>query len=107
MNVAATLVKNEWNGFGLPTEVLASATLILAVVLVFGVLLRGKNAVFPIPIAWAFFGIYRFLISPEGFNDAYPMLKVVLIVGMAVLLMMSGLQLYKNHYWVIPKNHQA
>ena len=47
------------------------------------------------------------LISPEGFNDAYPMLKVVSLVGMAVLLMMSGLQLYKNHYWVIPKNHQA
>ena len=107
MNVAATLVKIEWIGFGLPAEGLASATLILAVVLVFGVLKKKKNAVFPIPIAWAFFGIYRFLISPEGFNDAYPMLKVVLIVGMAVLLMMSGLQLYKNHYWVIPKNHQA
>lgn len=107
VNVAATLVKNEWNGFGLPTEVLASTTLIVAIVLVFGVLLRVNNAVFPIPIAWAFFGIYRFLISPEGFNDAYPMLKVVSLVGMAVLLTMSGLQLYKNHYWVIPKNYQA
>lgn len=64
---------------------LASATLILAVVLVFGVLLRVKNAVFRFQLRGPSWNL-SFLISPEGFNDAYPMFKSHYhFLGMAVL----------------------
>lgn len=103
VNIAATLVKNEWNGFGINVEILASATLIVAILLVLIVTLSVKNVIFPLPIAWAYFGIYRFLVSPEGFNGEFIMLQWVSIIGIVALLLISAFQLYKNQFWLIPK----
>ena len=101
VNIAASLVKLEWGGFGIPQETWSIITLIVSVVLVFLVTLNLRNAVFPIPIAWAFFGIYRFLIAPEGFNGKYELLQSVVIGGMIVLILIAGLQLYRNKFSLI------
>jgi len=102
VNISATLVKLEWNGFGISTEILAIATLIVSVVLVYLVQLSNKNAAFPLPIAWAFFGINKYLTAPEGFNGEYKILPVVCLIGMVILIGIAAIQLYKNKFRLLP-----
>jgi hypothetical protein len=101
VNIAASLVKIEWNGFGIEHEILAAVTLFIAILLVYLVQRNNKNAIFPLPIAWAYFGIYQFLISPEGFNDVYNLLEMTCIIGLGILLVLSGAQFYSNKFEVI------
>lgn len=102
VNIAATLVKLEWNGFGLADHIWATIILIIAVVLVILVLLKNSNAAFPLPVAWAYFGINQFLKAPEGFNGEFALLQVTALVGMVVLIGASAIQLYRNHFSVLP-----
>jgi translocator protein len=103
VNIAASLVKIQWNGFGISQEILAAITLIVAIILVFLVLQSNKNVVFPLPIAWAYFGIYQFLIAPEGFDGAYGLLQMVSLGGMVILIGMAAIQLYMNKFALIVK----
>lgn len=98
VNIAASLVKIEWGGFGIEHEILAVTTLVVAIILVFLVLQSNKNAVFPLPVAWAYFGIYEFLNAPEGFNGAYGLLEIVCLGGVVVLIGIAAIQLYKNQF---------
>ena len=76
--------------------------LIAAVLLVIFVLNKNQNAVFPLPIAWAYLGIYQFLKSPEGFNGEYILLQTTALIGTAVLIGTAAIQLYKNHFSLLP-----
>lgn len=51
VNIAATLVKANWDGFGIEVELLASGTLIVAIFLVLLVMRKIRNVIFPLPIA--------------------------------------------------------
>lgn len=107
VNIAAALVKQNWDGFGLSPEIWAIATLSVSVVLVFFVLQSIKNVVFPLPVAWAYLGIYQFLLSPSGFNGLYGLLQITALGGMAVLIGMAAIRLYQNKYTVFPElSHQ-
>jgi hypothetical protein len=107
VNTAAALVKLEWNGFGLSDDLWARIILIVAVVLVFAVLLKLKNVVFPLPVAWAYQGIDQFLKSADGFKGAYPMVQTVALAGMVVLIGLAVLQLYRNHFTLIPHAYRS
>ena len=98
VNVASALVKMEWGGFGIAPETWSVIMLIVAIGLVFLVTLNLRNAVFPLPIAWAYFGIYSFLKAPEGFNGDYELLQTVSILGIIVLIGVDGFQLYRNKF---------
>lgn len=102
VNAAAVLVKLNWNGFGISIEILAIMTLVISLILVFLVNTQLKNAVFPLPVAWAFFGIREFLSSPNGFNGEYGLLQIVALVGMAVLISLAAIQFYINRFTLIP-----
>lgn len=102
VNISAALVKLKWDGFGLSDETWAAIILVVAVLLVVGVQLNNRNAVFPLPVAWAYFGIYQFLKAPEGFNGQYNFLQVVSMVGMVVLIGTAAIQLYRNHFSLLP-----
>ncbi len=104
VNIAATLVKIKWDGFGLAQDVWAIIMLIVAGTLVILVQLINKNAVFGLPVAWAFFGIYQFLSSPLGFNNEFRLLQVIALVGMTVLIGASAIQFYRNGFGIIPEN---
>lgn len=103
VNTAAMLVKLQWNGFGIADDIWAIIILIVAIALVVAVLLKNKNAVFPIPIAWAYFGIYQFLTAPEGFKGQYSLLDFIVLAGMGILIALAIIQFYRNHLSVIPK----
>lgn len=102
VNIAAALVKIDWDGFGISEELWAVATLSVSVVLVFLVLQRLKNVAFPLPVAWAYLGIYQFLIAPNGFNGQYVLLQMTALGGMAVLIGMAAIRLYQNGYGLLP-----
>ncbi len=102
VNIAAWLVKIEWNRFGIAPEIWSVIILFIAVGLTSLVLLSTKNAVFPLPIAWAYFGIYKYLVAPGGYQGEFGMLQNVALIGIVFLIGLSGIQLYKNHYNVMP-----
>jgi len=102
VNIAAALVKLKWNGFGIANDIWAIIILIVAVVLIILVLSRIRNAAFPLPVAWAYFGIHQYLNSPEGFKGEFGLLQIVALTGMAVLIGMAAIQLYRNHFSLLP-----
>jgi len=104
VNISAWLVKIQWSGFGISENIWAIITLIIAIIIVLIIQLSNKNAVFPLPIAWAYLGIYQFQKSPDGFSGQYPLLQMVALAGMAVLIGLAAIQFYKNNFRILPKN---
>jgi len=103
VNAAAALVKLKWNGFGLSPEVWGILMLSVSIVLLIGVLLKLRNAVFPLPVAWAYYGINQFLKAEDGFGGAYGGLEIVAIAGMAVLVVVAIVQFILNRFSILPK----
>lgn len=86
VNIAAALVKVEWGGFGIDELVWATIIVVAAVVIAFYVSSRTTNAILPLPIAWAYFAIFK----GEDLTVA--------LVGMVVLIGIAIYQFYRNHY---------
>ena len=103
VNVAAALVKLKWNGFGIAPEIWAGIILVIAIVLVFIVIRSNRNAVLPLPIAWAYFGIYKYLKAPEGFKGEFGNLQIITLIGMVILIAIAALQFYQNHFALLPE----
>ncbi len=101
VNIAAALIKLKWNGFGIAAETWAVIILIIALLLVLFIIMKIRNAAYPLPVAWAYFGIYQFLTSPQGFKGEYGLLQTVALAGMVALIILSALQLYRNRFAVL------
>lgn len=102
VNIAAALVKLKWNGFGIADDIWAVLILIIAVLFVIAVLTKIRNAAFPLPVAWAYFGIYQYLNAPEGFKGEFLLLQTIALGGMAVLIGVAAIELHKNRFSLLP-----
>lgn len=102
VNIAAALVKMNWNGFGIGEPVWAAILIGIATVLVIFVLSKNRNVIFPLPVAWAFFGIHQFLRAPDGFNGQYSLVEGAALIGMIVLIGAAVFQLYRNKFKLLP-----
>lgn len=102
VNIAAALVKLNWDGFGISPEIWGIIILVVAVFLVVLVQLSNRNAAFPLPVAWAYFGIFQFLKAPEGFGGKFVLLQTTALAGMAVLIGAAAIQLYRNRFSLLP-----
>lgn len=102
VNIAAALVKQQWNGFGISAELWGVIMLSISILLVIVVILTIKNAAYPLPIAWAYFGIYEFLRAPEGFKGEFGLLQIVALGGSAILIGVAAIQLYRNQFSLLP-----
>jgi hypothetical protein len=102
VNIAAALVKVNWNRFGVADPVWTAIMLVLALALAAFVLLKIRNAIFPLPVAWAYFGIYQFLKSPAGFRGEYGYLQAIALAGMAVLILAAAFAFFRNRFSVLP-----
>ncbi|KAF3302258.1 tryptophan-rich sensory protein [Carnobacterium sp. PL12RED10] len=99
LNVAAFLVQINWSGFGISDTVWTGLVMIVAMAIATFVTVSVKNAILPLPIAWAFFGIRIALIEKGG----YTALELLAIVGIVVMLLVSIYTFIKNHKGILPK----
>lgn len=102
VNTAAALIKMKWSALSMTEERWGVIMLIVSVILVIVVISRIKNAAFPAPLAWAYFGIYQFLKSPEGFKGEFGSLQTTSLAGAAVLVLIAAIQFFRNRFSVIP-----
>lgn len=102
VNISAALIKMKWNGFGVANDLWAIIILIIAVLLVVLVSVITYNAAFPLPIAWAYLGIYQFLKAPAGFQAQFTVLQNVALAGMAALIVAAAIQFYRNRFSLLP-----
>lgn len=86
VNIAASLVQIGWDGFGLSEILWASIILVVALFIVLYVTYRTTNVIIPLPVAWAYFAIYK----AEN--------SIVALVGIFILIAISIYQLYSNRY---------
>lgn len=86
VNIAASLVQFGWQGFGISEVMWANIILVVALAIVFFVTYRTTNIIIPLPVAWAYFGIFK----AEDLKIAF--------LGIFVLLLISIYQLYSNRY---------
>lgn len=98
VNISAFLVKIEWDGLGLADTTWAAIIMVVAVLLATAVLLNLQNASFPLPIAWAFFGIYSELQSV----GASGLLGVISLVSMVFLLIVAVFTFIRNDKAIYP-----
>lgn len=102
VNISSWLVSINWQGFGIHAEYWGIIILIIAVALTVMITLITKNAILPVPVAWGYFGIYQSLMAPEGFQEAYPSLAIAALVGIVLLVVITGIQFYFNGYKLMP-----
>jgi hypothetical protein len=101
VNITAWLVQLQWNGFGLSHALWAVILLIVAIVLTVLFVMKLKNALFPVPIAWAFWGIYKNVLAIDA-SGAYKELSLVAVIGAALLVLLALFQLYRNKFSILP-----
>ena len=95
VNIAAFLVSLGWNGFGWPEAIWAIVIMAVAVILVIGVALKNRNVIFPLPVAWAYFGIF---LQQSSIEDSSNALKAFAVIFGIVLVLISAIILLMNKY---------
>lgn len=104
VNISVFLVQLEWDGFGISDSVWTMIVLGIAIAFVFFYLARFKNAAFPIPIAWAFFGINSAYAS-GGLDPAMATaIQAILLVGIAIFLVAVVWRFIKNGKALFPEH---
>lgn len=103
VNVAAYLVRMGWNGFGISQTVLAPTILALSIIIVILINTKINNAVYTLPVAWAFFGILMETRRLAGKLDYGTYLNPVIIIGIVVLTLVSILQFNRNNFCVVKR----
>ncbi|WP_394120270.1 tryptophan-rich sensory protein [Planococcus donghaensis] len=96
VNVSLLLVQLEWNGFGISYSVWTLIILGVAIAFVLIYLSQYKNAAFPLPLAWAFFGIYGSYASGRVNPELAMTIQGVLIAGIVIFLIAAVWRFIKN-----------
>lgn len=98
VNIAAYLVQIEWTGFGISEDTWALIIIGVALLLATFVQFQVKNAVFPLPIAWAFFGINQELKT----TGLYPTLEIAALVSLGLLVILAIYSFIHNKNSIYP-----
>lgn len=104
VNISVFLVQLEWNGFGISDSIWTMIVLGIAIAFVFFYLSRFKNAAFPIPIAWAFFGIYSAYASGQLAPELSTAIQGILLAGIGIFLIAVVWRFVKNGNALFPKH---
>lgn len=103
VNISAYLVQIGWDGFGISDSIWTIIILFVAIAFVLFYLTRFKNAIFPLPIAWAFFGIYSAYGNGQLMAELATIIQGVLIAGIIVFLILSVWTFIRNNQAIFPK----
>lgn len=86
VNIAATLVQKGFPGFGISENIWAALILSIAFILVILMSVSLKNIMIPLPVAWAYFGIFKA-------HGSY-----IALVIMILFLILAGVQVQRNGF---------
>lgn len=103
LNISILLVQLNWGGFGISDSIWTIITLFLAIGFVLFYLSLYKNAVFPISLAWAFFGIYSSYNNGEINPNMGAIIQGVLLLGIVVFVLSAIMTFIKNGNSIFPK----
>lgn len=106
LNSAILYVQQGWQGFGISPSVWTILVLLSIIAVVVGYVRRYQNAVFPIAVAWAFFGIYSSYTDGLVDSSMASIIQLVLVVGIAVLIALIGYAFFKNNYAIFPSTRR-
>ncbi|WP_203334611.1 tryptophan-rich sensory protein [Planococcus beigongshangi] len=96
VNTALLLVQQEWNGFGISFSIWTLIILAVAIAFALIYISRYKNAAYPLPLAWAFFGIYSTYNSGRVDPELATIIQGFLIAGIAIFLIAAVWRFIKN-----------
>ena len=102
LNTAILSVQQGWQGFGISGSVWTIIILLMIIALVVGYVLRYRNAVFPIAVAWAYFGIYSAYTNELVAPELASIIQMTLLLGIAIFVALTGYTFYKNRYAIFP-----
>lgn len=103
VNTSLLLVQLDWNGFGISYSVWTLITLGIAIAFVLVYLSKYKNAAFPLPLAWAFFGIYGSYTSGRVNPELSTAIQGLLIAGIVIFLIAAVWRFIKNDKALFPR----
>lgn len=101
VNISATLVKADWGIFMNYQNTWTIFVLVAALFLAYVLTTTSTNMIIPLPIAWAYFGIYQ----NKGLGHTTA-INISLIVGILILLGMSYYQFLYNHHFIVNSTRQ-
>ncbi|QHJ72241.1 tryptophan-rich sensory protein [Planococcus halotolerans] len=96
VNTSLLLVQLDWNGFGVSFSVWTLIILAVAIAFVLIYISRYKNAAFPLPLAWAFFGIYGSYMSGRVDPELSTAIQWLLVAGIVIFLIAAVWRFIKN-----------
>lgn len=96
VNTSLLLVQLEWGGFGISYSVWTLIILVVAIAFVLIYISRYKNAAYPLPLAWAFFGIYGSYNSGRVDPELSTAIQGLLIAGIVIFLIAAIYRFIKN-----------
>ncbi|WP_422122392.1 tryptophan-rich sensory protein [Planococcus sp. X10-3] len=102
VNISVFLVQLEWDGFGISDSVWTMIVLGIAIAFVLFYLSLYKNAAFPIPIAWAFFGIYSAYADGQLDPSMSTAIQWILLAGIVIFLIAAVWTFIKNGNALFP-----
>ena len=102
INIALFLVQKNWGGFGISSSIWTIIVLFIAIAFVLFYLSQYKNAIFPISVAWGFFGIYRSYTSGTLAPPMASSIQMVLLLGMAIFVVSILMTFIKNGNSILP-----
>lgn len=101
INFAVFFIQKEWNRFGLSDSIWTLVILMIAIIFVSSYVFVYQNAVFPIALAWAFYGIYSSYQEGKIKAERAASIQKLLLTGIAIFFfwivysfMINGLAIF-------------
>ncbi len=85
-NITVWLVSIGWDGFGLAESTWAVVIVVVGAIIGTTVVLRDRDDVYGLVLAWAYLGIWIKHTSVPGFDGAYPAVSAAALVGIAAFV---------------------
>lgn len=96
LNVALYLVKIKWHGFGISDAVWTLIVIALVIMLVVLYTVKRRNALFPLSIAWGFWGIKQAYQGGLIVTALAAQIQWVLIAGLVVFVLAMMITFLRN-----------
>lgn len=102
LNISLFLVQKKWDGFNVSKSIWTIIILFTAMAMVTGYLFLYQNALFPVALAWAFFGIYSSYKNIKTNPEMASTIKKVLLLGIAVFIALTIFTFVNNGFAIFP-----